>query len=355
MAIKRKTDSFNVAFLDVMACGLGAVILILILVKFSANSPVPSEEIERLKEELAATLSQSAQLQESIDEINEKISMETASAEELKQYIEKLTIQQNAVSRALAEKEAVVANLQQSIAAAAPKQADDPVRIDGSGEEEYMLGLKVEGQEIGILLDTSASMTEEKIIDVIKRKVGSEQKKLQGPKWQRAKRVAKWLIARLPKNSRVSFVAFNDTSTVLGMRPISSAKVKASMQELVKGVDKLVPHHGTNLMQALKEIKRTMPKMTDLYVITDGLPTMLDLNSGFNNTRSCTPVPSAKSISGECRMAVFLHTLNTSMPKGVRTNVVLLPLEGDPHAAAAYWNWADMTGGVMISPAKGWP
>ena len=245
MAQKRKEDGFNVAFLDVMACGLGAVILILILVKFTANTPVPSEEIERLQQELAASQSQAVQMQKSIDEINDKIAMETADSEALKRQIEQLKIQQEAVSRALADKKAVVANLQQSIAAAAPKQADDPIKIDGSGEEEYLLGLKVEGREIGILLDMSASMTDEKIIDIIKRKIGSDQKKIQGPKWQRTKRIAKWMIARLPETSRVSVVAFNDSAQVLGMRPINSAKVKVSIQELVKSIDTLIPQHGT--------------------------------------------------------------------------------------------------------------
>ena len=98
-----------------------------------------------------------------------------------------------------------------------------------------------------------------------------------------------------------------------------------------------------------------MPKMTDLYVITDGLPTMLDDGSGFRTTRDCKPIPSAKTITGDCRMAVFLHSIQTEMPKGVRTNVVLLPLEGDPRAPAAYWSWADLTGGLMISPAGSWP
>ncbi|MCY7296905.1 VWA domain-containing protein [Alteromonas sp. a30] len=355
MAEKRKEDGFNVSFLDVMACGLGAVLLILILVKFSANTSIPSDEVERLKQELNASASQASQLQKSIDEVNDKIAMETDSAEELKRKIEELKIQQDAVSRALADKKAVVANLEQSIAAAAPKQSDDLVKIDGAGEEQYLLGLKVEGEQIGILLDMSASMTDEKLIDIIKRKVGSDQKKTQGPKWLRTKRIAKWLIARLPKTAKVSLVAFNDSSQVLGLRPVNSAKVQASVQALVKDIDTLIPHNGTNLMQGLKAIKKAMPQMTDLYVVTDGLPTMLDDGSGFRTSRNCKPLPSAKTISGECRMSVFMHTLNHTIPKGVRTNIVLLPLEGEPHAPAAYWNWADLTGGLMISPAGSWP
>lgn len=351
---KKREDGFNIAFLDVMACGLGAVILILILVKFSANTPIPADEVERLQQELAASQSQSSELQKSLDEVNDNVAMQSADAEALKRRIEQLKIQQRAVSKALADKKAVVADLQQAVAAAAPKQADDPFKMDGAGEEQYLLGLKVEGKNIGILLDMSASMTDEKLIDIIKRKIGSHSQKVQGPKWLRSKRIATWMLARLPQNAQVSLVAFNNTSKVLGMRAISSAKVRASMQALVKDIDGLVPEQGTNLMQGLKAIKKAMPDMTDLYVITDGLPTMLDENSGFNNSRKCKPLPSAKTISGECRMLVFLHSIQSQMPR-VRTNIVLLPLEGDPQAAAAYWSWADLTGGLLISPAGSWP
>ena len=42
--VRKAEDGFNLAFLDVMACGLGAVILIFILVDFKAFTPDPTEE-----------------------------------------------------------------------------------------------------------------------------------------------------------------------------------------------------------------------------------------------------------------------------------------------------------------------
>ena len=67
MRIKRQENGFNLAFLDVMACGLGAVLLILIIVNFNDDTPIPSTEIERLQQELAASESQSQALNNSID------------------------------------------------------------------------------------------------------------------------------------------------------------------------------------------------------------------------------------------------------------------------------------------------
>lgn len=353
---KRTEDGFNVSFLDVMACGLGAVLLILILVKFNANTSIPTDEIIRLQQELAALDTTQSEVQKSVDNINNKLAMENASLEELRERIEQLKIEQAANRQAMNDKMAVVADLEKSVAAAGPNTADDPIELLGSGEENYLLGLKVEGKQIGILIDRSASMTEEKLLDVIRRKIAEPIVKQNSAKWQRTVRIAKWLIARLPNESRVSVVTFNDTAETLGTRPVYSAKLSQTAQTLVNAIDKIVPSNGTNLQAGLNEIKKSMPNITDLYIITDGLPT---LGANAKTLQAYTQCGSffgkAKTISGECRLLLFNHSLKIAAPQGVRTNVILLPLEGDTQAAPAYWEWADATGGMLISPARSWP
>jgi len=39
----------------------------------------------------------------------------------------------------------------------------------------------------------------------------------------------------------------------------------------------------------------------------------------------------------------------------MKVNVVLLPIEGDPEAAMAYWLLANQNGGTLLSPREGWP
>ncbi|HAS23650.1 MAG TPA: VWA domain-containing protein, partial [Idiomarina loihiensis] len=78
-------DGFNLSFLDVMACGLGAVILIFILIDFKAFTPDPSEEKEKLEQELAASMDEQQRLKKSIDEINDKIALESAKQEDSKE------------------------------------------------------------------------------------------------------------------------------------------------------------------------------------------------------------------------------------------------------------------------------
>ena len=43
------------------------------------------------------------------------------------------------------------------------------------------------------------------------------------------------------------------------------------------------------------------------------------------------------------------------LPVGVPVNVILLPMEGDPQAAPAFWVLALRTGGSMLAPAEAWP
>ncbi|MEO2282108.1 vWA domain-containing protein [Pseudoalteromonas pernae] len=353
---KRRTEEgFNLSFLDVMACGLGAVLLILIVVKFQASTSVPSNEIERLQQELAATLQQAQELQQQVTSTEQAVTQADAQNSEVAQKIAALELVQQATKQALQEEQAVVAELESAVAAAAPKQVDDPIKLQGTGEENYLLGLKVEGQRIGIMIDTSASMTDEQLIQIIRRKIGPTAQKQQGPKWQRTKRVAKWMLARLPKSSQVSVVSFNSTSKVLGARAVSSAKVESSLQAIVKDIDALVPENGTDLYGALQMMRNTFADMDALYIITDGLPTMMTSAQGFRETKTCKPITgNMKTIDGDCRARIHQFSIAQMAPK-VPTHIVLLPLEGDPLSPALYWNWANNTGGTMISPARSWP
>lgn len=356
MTTKRRENAFNLAFLDVMACGLGAVLLILIIVNFNDDTPIPTNEIERLEQELAATQSQSQSIANSTNTLQADTQEAQANATEQAQRIAQLTLTQTALKQAIAQKKAVLAELADAVAATAPQTANDVIDLPAVNDETYLLGLVIEGARIGILIDTSASMTDASLIEIIKRKLASDGVKTQGPKWQRTLRIIKWMIARLPEKSDVAIVSFNEKANVLGAQAINRAKVPTHIEKLLADVNALVPQNGTNLQEGLDILYRAMPNMTDLYIITDGLPSLISLSSGFSSSRGCNPLPGKQStISGNCRVQVMQRTLNVNKLMGVRTNIVLLPLEGDPQAAALYWQWANVTGGTFISPAATWP
>ena len=62
------------------------------------------------------------------------------------------------------------------------------------------------------------------------------------------------------------------------------------------------------------------------------------------------------TISSECRVELFEKAKNNYLATNkIKTSTILLPLEGDPHAAVQYWSLAVLSGGMLISPSKDWP
>jgi hypothetical protein len=43
------------------------------------------------------------------------------------------------------------------------------------------------------------------------------------------------------------------------------------------------------------------------------------------------------------------------LPRSIPVNVILAPMEGDPMAASAFWQLAQLTSGAFLSPAEDWP
>ena len=80
----------------------------------------------------------------------------------------------------------------------------------------------------------------------------------------------------------------------------------------------------------------------NIFLITDGLPTLSD--SGSNGTR----------VTPSERLELYEDALG-ELPQGIPVNIVLLPLEGDPSAAAAFWQLAQYTQGSFITPSRDWP
>jgi hypothetical protein len=77
-------------------------------------------------------------------------------------------------------------------------------------------------------------------------------------------------------------------------------------------------------------------------VITDGLPTQ------------GKAVAAHKLIDSDARVRFFNEAV-TQLPQHVPIDSVLLPMQGDPEAAHAFWHLARTSDGSVIMPAKDWP
>lgn len=353
MKFRKRTEGFNLAFLDIMACGLGAVILVLMIVKQKVDeAPI---EVDNLKQDISQ-----------LEQVQSEALLTLRELEAAKQSQQS---RQAALQAALREKQSILARQSESFEGSQAELAqlksvitdikvpdrEDLVETQQVNEENYLLGLRVEGRKIAILVDISASMTNEKLIDIIQTKSRSTQVKQQAPKWLRTKKTVEWLLARLPAESEVVVVAFSDEATVLGgnasWRPGNSQTVNAIMAEL----NTLVPQGATNLQKGLDTLNTFSP--SNLYVVTDGLPTKGESRyRSLNPFASCSSLTgSAATISGDCRVKLFQQTITESGRRDIQVDVILLPLEGDPDAFNQYWSWAAVTGGLVISPAGNWP
>lgn len=353
MTPRRKSEGFNLAFIDIMSCGLGAVVLVFMLVKHNVNDS--SIEIENLKNDIAALEISKQEAMQSLNDAQQSVAAEMAKKQDRQTQLENikaiLARQQASVEQTATQ----VEELKSSIKGIKVEKKADLVEAPVVYEENYLLGLKVEGNRIAILMDASASMTDEKLIDIIKTKSGPAADKKQAPKWLRTKNVVQWLLARAPANSEVMVVAFNEQATTLGQPGWQQASDSNVIPAIINDMNKLVPEGATNLQLGLQAINDKSP--SNVYIVTDGLPT-----KGQSRYKSLNPFAScgsltgtAQTISGECRVKLFRQTVNDSNVPGAVINTVLLPIEGDPDAINEYWNWTAATGGLLISPASNWP
>lgn len=359
MLPNRRVDSFNLSFLDVMACGLGAVILLFMLVKFNVDQGVDNSEEKRLDQEISLTQAQIDALRALSDEQKQAILATQTQMEELAALSEQDKQKLASITASISQAKQSTSSLEQQLIAQEKAQAELNAQVDlaGQGREQYLLGMKVEGQEIGVLLDYSASMTDETLIDIIKRKVGTSSDKQKAPKWQRTLRVLKWIIANAPEQSVLSVVAFNQNASVLGGQAKVDMTDKNSLTQLLAEADALVPENGTNLKDALTKIRQSSSTMDQLFIITDGLPTLGGDGRWLSGFSQCGSFfGKASTISGDCRKNLFIETVKAvKFNRRTQVNVILLPLEGDPMAAPLYWTWANQTGGILLSPAPSWP
>jgi len=336
-----------------MSCGLGAIILVFMLVKHNVEKSIL--ETDLLQSDLQRLQQKQDTLSRQISDVEALIQIEQKRKNATQSEIQKIQAALSLKDKQAGQKKDDLASLKTVIKNTPIAKKADVIEDERGGEENYVMGLKVEGRKIAILVDSSASMTDEKLINIIKRKNTSSNEKRNGPKWRRTKKTVQWLLSRVPKRALVSVVAFAENARILGGANWINGRDGQSLSAILDEMDVLIPEGATNLQKGLDKVAALKP--TNLYVITDGLPTAGESRyASLNPFATCgSLLGSSSTISGECRKKLFRQTILESAPSGITTNVILLPLEGDPEASPEYWSWASSTGGLLISPAVNWP
>lgn len=353
---RRQPEGLNLALLDIMACGLGAVILVFMLVKFEDGPSIPEQDL--LKADLERLQAATQDMDADIAALQARNRDAGGGIDDAAQEIEALQARIAAIESETTQREQALASLRTELEAQAqaPAEPQDVIPTKAGGEEDYLIGLTVTGPRIGILLDASASMTDFQLIDIIRAKGAADSVRRQRPKWRRALATLEWLLARLPEESQVTVIAFAEKATPLVAASWTMAWDGRGLGALLRAAADLTPAGGTNLEAGLVAMNARNP--SNLYIITDGLPTMAPSGmGGAAGLAYCSGLRrGAAKVSGACRQHLFAATVQQHSPPGdVPVNVILLPLEGDAGAAGFFWNWAAASGGLMISPAAGWP
>ena len=350
----RSFNAFNLSFLDVMSCGLGAVILIFLILKHGDSLPSDQEQllyndIEKVKESIAISLNNLETKQGLIKEIESQI---LAKKTQIQSIQTEMVVKKESVDLIIQENKDI-----QQVNKTKKESMPDIIQISGDGERQYLTGLKIEGKRIVYLFDSSASMLDENLQKIFRLSFQSNEVKSQAEKWIRAKKTLQWLVARLPTNSEFTIISYNSEVKSHTNR----SWVKSQNQELVSSTLtsalEVLPENGTNFEKALLAAKAMRPRPDAVYIITDGLPTLGEPLGKFTisfEMRSC--LNSKGKISPECRHILFQKAKEEYFKdQKIKTSTILLPLQGDQRAASDYWNLALQSGGTTISPSKDWP
>jgi len=361
---RRRINPIGLSFLDAITCGFGATILFYMILNASSGlraGQVTADlraEVDRLENEVLQGYQDLVELRNTVAEIDARtatarglsarvIASITAIQEELATYDQSTVARREHVERLKADLKSMEDEARR-LSASAPSDETPGDRMRtfvGDGDRQYLTGLKVGGERIFILVDSSASMLDETIVNVIRRRNLPEEVRLQSDKWQQAVSTVDWLTTQIPRDSLFQIYTFNvEAGPVIPGTAGEwlSGSDRERLDLAIEHLRRVVPHDGTSLYHGLAALRDMRPQPDNLILLVDSLPTQ-----GESPTR-------ARTVSGKERLKIFERAVEALRP-GIPVNVILFPMEGDPMAASAYWKLALRSHGSFLSPPPDWP
>ncbi len=359
----RELNVFSMSFLDAITAGFGAVVLLFMLVTTNAlvesRSVVDDLEAEARRWELRVLTGQrnlvqlKEQLQSQLREWTALLAVRenlTSEIQDTQARLATLTEDSEARREAIERLRAELAQLdkQSQELAAVSKPDDEGTRLrsfEGEGNRQYLTGLRMGGRHVAILVDTSTSMLDRTLVNVLRRRNMSDEQQRRAPKWQQVVNTVDWLTTQIAPGTNVQVIGFSDKATWLIPGTEGKWVTVNDGTELDAPVAALRASHpqgGTSLHAGFNALKQLDPKPDNIYLLVDGLPTMGDVT------------PTRPGVNAADRLDHFNRAVR-QLPVGVPINVLLFAMEGDPQAAPAYWLLSLRTGGSLMAPSEDWP
>lgn len=362
---RREFDIFSMSFLDTICCAFGAVVLLYMVINAAAGRSFQKEtshvrgEVDRLEQQVLEGYEHLVVARNSARLIDEEDARMEGLGVRILDQTERLKVQLAEGEGSTLSKREAIERLKADLKAmeegsrrleGGTRSAGDPgsslVGIQGEGERHYLTGLKVRGERILLLVDASASMLDDTLVNILRLRNMPDSYKRMSDKWRRTVAITEWLAAHIPEGSKFQMYAFNTHAWSLRQGTEGTwldGNDGEALNESLRSLRELAPKEGTSLENAFTAAGSLNPRPDRIILITDGLP-----------TQGATPPTVRKMVSGDRRYQLFEQALR-KYPTGATLSVILLPMEGDPMAASAFWVAARRRDGEFLMPAKDWP
>ena len=357
---RRKTETFSMSFLDVISCGFGAIVLFYTIMASQAGMQRTNERMtlmanaSRLERDVEEGTRHLAELRNAMESTEDKTvqaaGLSREVLERLKITEEELSKYENDTVARRASIERLKADLKQleegtrRLKERAPP-VTTPVKV--VDDEQQLVTLKIDGSRVLVLVDASASMLDETLVNIIRLRNMPPARRISSAKWQQAVNTVEWVTARLKLSTSFQIYAF-DTAA----RPVVentagrwlNVREAGQVEAAVQALRRTAPTGGSSIQNAFAVIGTLDPAPDSVILITDGLPTQGD-----------KPPLMRTLVTMEQREDLMQQAVKSLPPSPPPISIVLLPMEGDPSAPIYYWRLARSTGGGFLSPAKDWP
>lgn len=361
---RRRIEVFSISFLDCICCGFGAVILVYIIIagqtgelRVRRNDDLAAA-VNRLDEQVLEGRRNLVALHNALAQTIDDKARASGRADIALRQLEESKLELSHYNADSLTRRDHINQLQTDIQALqegnrrlaggtsiSGPPGENLVRFRTGADRMYLTGLTLKGKRIAILFDTSASMLDSTVVNIVRLRNTSDAEKRKAPKWRRALATAQWLTARMPTAARFQLFAFNTRARALvpGVEGNwLNANDPEQLSKVIAQLNSQVPGDGTSLAQAFTALKSLSPGPDQIVLLTDGLP-----------TQGMTPFTVKRNIRVEEREKLFDEAVKL-LPQAP-VSVILFPMEGDVPAPAKFWRLARRTNGVFMMPSEDWP
>src|SRR5690606_38688681 len=133
------------------------------------------------------------------------------------------------------------------------------------------------GERVVILVDTSASMLDHALVNVLRRRNMSPEEQRTAPKWRQVVSTVEQLAARIAPGTQVQVIGFAEqASTLIEGSDGQWVTVRdgSELETAVQALRDRVPSGASSLANAFSALRTLRPQPDNIYLLVDGLPTM---------------------------------------------------------------------------------